>query len=79
MAGLGLGTGCKEKEPDKNEQASVSNEKADYTIRIGTGLLEVGPQYIISTTTYNGQFPRLGQYLYRQHRQPLFQGHLCTA
>jgi hypothetical protein len=33
------------------------NEKADYSIRICTGLIEVGPQYIISTTTYNGQFP----------------------
>ena len=32
-------------------------EKANYTIRIGTGLVEVGPQHIISTTTYNGQFP----------------------
>jgi FtsP/CotA-like multicopper oxidase with cupredoxin domain len=31
--------------------------KADYTIRIGTGLVEVAPQYIISTITYNGQFP----------------------
>ena len=57
MAGLGFGTGCKEKEPGKKEPASISNEKADYTIRISTGLLEVGPQYIISTTTYNGQFP----------------------
>ncbi len=27
-------------------------EKADYTIHIGTGLIEVGPQSIISTTTY---------------------------
>lgn len=34
-----------------------SSKKADYTIRIGTGLIEVAPQYIISTTTYNGQFP----------------------
>jgi len=33
------------------------DEPADYTIRIGTGLVEVGPQHIISTTTYNGQFP----------------------
>src|ERR1700676_4314072 len=32
-------------------------ENADYTVRIGTGLIEVGPQHIISTTTYNGQFP----------------------
>jgi FtsP/CotA-like multicopper oxidase with cupredoxin domain len=32
-------------------------EPADHTIRIGTGLVEVGPQQIIPTTTYNGQFP----------------------
>jgi FtsP/CotA-like multicopper oxidase with cupredoxin domain len=32
-------------------------ERADYTIRIGTGLVEVGPQRILSTTLYNGQFP----------------------
>jgi FtsP/CotA-like multicopper oxidase with cupredoxin domain len=30
---------------------------ADYTIHIGTGLMEVAPQHIISTVTYNGQFP----------------------
>ena len=33
------------------------DEPADYTLRIGTGLVEVAPQHIISTTTYNGQFP----------------------
>ncbi len=33
------------------------NKNADHTIHIGTGLVEVGPQHIISTTTYNGQFP----------------------
>ena len=38
------------------EQAEIE-EAADYTIRIGTGLIEVGPQHILSTTTYNGQFP----------------------
>ena len=32
-------------------------ETADYTIRINTGMIEVGSQQIISTTTYNGQFP----------------------
>src|SRR5579864_777809 len=32
-------------------------ESADYTIHIGTGMIEVGPQLILSTTTYNGQFP----------------------
>ena len=30
---------------------------ADYTIRIGTGLIELSPDLILSTTTYNGQFP----------------------
>jgi FtsP/CotA-like multicopper oxidase with cupredoxin domain len=37
--------------------AAGGEEPADYTMRIGTGLVEVGPQHIISTTTYNGQFP----------------------
>jgi len=32
-------------------------EHADYTIRIGTGLVELAPDHILSTTTYNGQFP----------------------
>jgi FtsP/CotA-like multicopper oxidase with cupredoxin domain len=39
------------------KEATGQIENADYTIRIGTGLIEVGPQRIISTTTYNGQFP----------------------
>lgn len=41
----------------KSNSANDLSEKADYTIRIRTGLVEVGPQHIISTTTYNGQFP----------------------
>jgi len=32
-------------------------EKADYTLRIGAGLVELSPQHIVSTTLYNGQFP----------------------
>lgn len=32
-------------------------ERADVTIRIGIGLVEVAPQRILSTVTYNGQFP----------------------
>ena len=39
------------------EQMGEVVETADYTIHIGTGLIEVGPQHIISMTTYNGQFP----------------------
>ncbi len=30
---------------------------ADYTVRIATGLIELSPQHIVSTTLYNGQFP----------------------
>ena len=30
---------------------------ADYTLRIATGLVELAPAHIVSTTLYNGQFP----------------------
>jgi FtsP/CotA-like multicopper oxidase with cupredoxin domain len=40
--------------PDASQR---SEGKADYTIRIATGLVELAPDRIISTTTYNGQFP----------------------
>ncbi len=36
---------------------SGTSEKADYTIRIGTGLVELAPDHIVSTTLYNDQFP----------------------
>jgi FtsP/CotA-like multicopper oxidase with cupredoxin domain len=35
----------------------VPSEKADYTLRIGTALIELAPDHIVSTTAYNGQFP----------------------
>jgi FtsP/CotA-like multicopper oxidase with cupredoxin domain len=31
--------------------------KADYTLRIGAGTVELAPGQIVSTLTYNGQFP----------------------
>ncbi|MFD7898558.1 multicopper oxidase family protein [Streptomyces sp. NPDC059743] len=31
--------------------------KADYTVRIATGPVELAPGAVVSTTTYNGQFP----------------------
>ncbi len=37
--------------------APASSEAADYTIRIATGLVELGPETTISTKIYNGQFP----------------------
>ena len=30
-------------------------EKPDYTLRIGTGLVELAPDHIVSTTLYNDQ------------------------
>ena len=41
----------------KTREVVGQKQKADHTIRIGTGLVEVGPQHIVSTVTYNGQFP----------------------
>ena len=35
----------------------ITAEKADYTLRIGTGLVELSPDHIVSTTLYNGRFP----------------------
>lgn len=43
--------------------------RADYTLRIGTGLVELAPDKIVSTTTYNGQFP--GPLLRLKERQPV--------
>ena len=37
--------------------ASISEAPADHILRIGTGLVELAPDRILSTTTYNGQFP----------------------
>jgi FtsP/CotA-like multicopper oxidase with cupredoxin domain len=32
-------------------------EQADYSLRITTGLIELAPDHIVSTTLYNRQFP----------------------
>jgi len=58
IAGPVLLDGCESNQQNIGQQNHDEHPgKADYTIRIGTGLIEVAPQYIISTTTYNGQFP----------------------
>lgn len=36
---------------------AATHESADYTLRIGTGLVELAPDQVVSTTLYNGQFP----------------------
>jgi FtsP/CotA-like multicopper oxidase with cupredoxin domain len=37
--------------------AEQTPSSPDYTLRIATGPIELAPNHIISTTTYNGQFP----------------------
>jgi len=36
---------------------AADEAKADYTLRIATGLVDLSPQHLVSTTLYNGQFP----------------------
>src|SRR5260370_8432017 len=43
--------------PSASPVASPPAEKADYELRIGTGLVELADDQIVSTTLYNGQFP----------------------
>jgi FtsP/CotA-like multicopper oxidase with cupredoxin domain len=38
-------------------ESQAPDAKADYTLHIGTGLVELSPTHIISTTLYNDQFP----------------------
>ena len=37
--------------------STAAQGTADYTVRIATGLIELSPDHIVSTTLYNGQFP----------------------
>ena len=39
------------------QSVSPAETKADYTLRIAAGLVELSPDHIVSTTLYNGQFP----------------------
>jgi FtsP/CotA-like multicopper oxidase with cupredoxin domain len=41
--------------PVRAQQPSA--EKADYTLKIATGMVDLSPEHIISTTLYNEQFP----------------------
>ena len=53
----GLTGGLSARAAPADGSVSPPEAKADYAIRIGTGLIELAPDSIISTTTYNGQFP----------------------
>ena len=41
----------------QSNDATQDETKADYTIRIAASPVEISPKKIVSTTTYNGQFP----------------------
>jgi FtsP/CotA-like multicopper oxidase with cupredoxin domain len=43
--------------PDTSQRAEEPHVKADYTIRIATGLVDLGQGHVVSTTLYNDQFP----------------------
>ena len=34
--------------------ADTTADKVDYTLRIATGLVELSPEHVVSTTLYNG-------------------------
>lgn len=48
----GLAAGC-----SRPSTPGPPNGKADHTLRIGTGTVELAPDRIVSTVVYNGQFP----------------------
>jgi FtsP/CotA-like multicopper oxidase with cupredoxin domain len=54
-AGLAALAGAAPRFAEAEDEAAA--EKADYTLRIATGLVELAPEHIVSTTLYNGQFP----------------------
>jgi FtsP/CotA-like multicopper oxidase with cupredoxin domain len=43
--------------PGDDYRSHLGGGPADYTIRIGTGLVELGPDATVSTKIYNNQFP----------------------
>jgi FtsP/CotA-like multicopper oxidase with cupredoxin domain len=43
--------------PTAPAASQATPEQATHTLRIATGLIELSPEHILSTTLYNGQFP----------------------
>ena len=39
------------------DAAKMAGERADHTLRIAAGRIELAPGHVVSTTTYEGQFP----------------------
>ncbi len=53
----GLAVALAAGDPATAPAASNSATKADYTLRIASARIELGPGHTVSTTAYNGQFP----------------------
>jgi FtsP/CotA-like multicopper oxidase with cupredoxin domain len=43
--------------PRAQREGTAPQAKPDHTLRIGTGLVELSPEHILSTTLYNDRFP----------------------
>ena len=54
---VGTAVGCKPSATSHANEAAVPGLPADYTLTIAVTPLELAPDRIITTTTYNGQFP----------------------
>ncbi|MER6072341.1 multicopper oxidase domain-containing protein [Streptomyces sp. NPDC001817] len=60
LAGAGGVVGCDARTATSEAERLPSlsrKRKADYTLRIATGQVELAPDTVVSTTTYNGRFP----------------------
>jgi FtsP/CotA-like multicopper oxidase with cupredoxin domain len=57
MALTGASTQIARAQQPAAEAETAAVEKADHTLRIASGLVELAPDHIVSTTLYNGQFP----------------------
>lgn len=57
MSGYGAAFGLRTRWPMGSLTAPVSTGRPDYTLRIGRNLVELAPDHIVSTLTYNGQCP----------------------
>ena len=67
---LGQNAGCRPSGGSRvNETAGQTERPADYTLTIAVKPVELAPNHIISTTTYNGQFP--GPLLRLKEGQPV--------
>jgi FtsP/CotA-like multicopper oxidase with cupredoxin domain len=66
---VGAATGCKQSAVGSSGEAATPGGPADYTLTIAVTPVELGPDRIVSTTTYNGQFP--GPLLRLQEGKPV--------